>query len=132
MNRRNFFKTIGIPALALPFVKRLGLPKPEDFQSLQIIKSGRYGFDCVNFLLHCRIKLTCPYCNYSGEYELRSQFYDSELIDYLNPPNNQWHGKYQVEPCFKCNKTFDFIISKQCNWKEVDASVSQRKMFGYS
>ena len=122
MNRRNFFKTVGIPALALPFVKRLGLPKPKDFQSLQIIKSVKWGIsdDFTRRCLWYRTHLVCPHCNYGGDYIHLATIHD-DLIPEIQDENVKinwfFRGKYQtLKPCPKCNRNFEFIVSENCKF----------------
>ena len=61
MNRRNFFKTVGIPALALPFVKVLGLKKSQ--KQIPWIYYACEQMAVMTPFSH--ITITCPHCQKS-------------------------------------------------------------------
>jgi hypothetical protein len=79
MNRRNFFKTIGIPTLALPFVKQLKLKRPCETYRITKEANKRLKNACDDFewITHshweCPDKISCitTVCPHCWSYKLK-------------------------------------------------------------
>lgn len=121
MNRRKFFHTLGIGAIAWTVAGQIKLPKSYVFQPGQIIQGGT-----LSLYEHCYFKhpknimvgkfsLACPNCHYSGDFYLTC-YTDLDDLKFYKVFMN---GKSWETDCWKCKFKIHYKLAENAKWREA-------------